>query len=112
MATLPEREYRSPQTAKRLKAMGVLPGVADLEFHWLEVDTSPTQERVTQTRRVLHLELKVRNRKPSQSQEEYALAVLLLGDDYYIVQSIDEAMTILGEHGLIKEGIKVAGVMW
>jgi hypothetical protein len=104
---VPNGEHRDPRTAAKLKAMGVLPGSADLEFHWSEWDAL-----VGKVRRVLHLELKVGNRKQSGSQAGFALAMRLLGDDYEVARSIDEAVAILGERGLIRRDVEVCGRRW
>jgi hypothetical protein len=105
---VPNGEHRDKRTAAKLKAMGVLPGSADLEFHWCDWD----DERKRKRRRVLHLELKIRNRPQTEAQAGFALAMKLLGDDYYVARSIDEAIGILGAHGLIKPDIEVCGKRW
>jgi hypothetical protein len=106
---VPNGEHRDPRTAAKLKAMGVMPGCADLEFHWIEKDPDyPDRMR----RRVLHLELKLPGRSSSEAQLVYALAVRLLGDDYEVARSVDEAIAILGEHGLISRGVEVGGKKW
>ena len=107
---VPNGEHRDPRTAAKLKAMGVLPGSADLEFHWVKTDFIGG-ECVLQ-RRVLHLELKVAGRKQSDAQVAFALAMKLLGDEYHVARSIDEAITILGERGLINPHIEVCGRRW
>ena len=103
---VPNGEHRDPRTAAKLKAMGILPGSADLEFHWCEADGGG------KTRRLLHLELKVRGRRQSATQAAFALAMRLLGDDYCVARSIDEAITILGERGLIRSNVEVCGRWW
>jgi hypothetical protein len=100
---VPNGEHRDFGTAQKLKAMGVLAGSADLEFHWVEAD---------KWRRVLHLELKVGNRKPSEAQAAFALAMMCLGDEYCVARSIDEAIEILGEHSLIRPDVEVCGRRW
>jgi hypothetical protein len=105
---VPNGEHRDKRTAAKLKAMGVLPGSADLEFHWCDWD----DERKRKRRRVLHLELKIANRPQSEAQAGFALAMKLLGDDYYVARSIDEAIGILGAHGLIKPDVEVCGKRW
>lgn|SRR5262245_40867184 len=104
---VPNGEQRDPRTAAKLKAMGVLPGSADLEFHWYEMDALQRKRR-----RVLHLELKVGNRPVSEAQVEFALAVKLLGDEYRIARSIDDAIAIVGGLGLIRPGVKVCARQW
>jgi hypothetical protein len=102
----PNGEHRDLRTAQKLKAMGVLPGSADLEFHWAEM------EEGRKVRRMLHLELKVANRPQSDAQIEFALAMELLGDEYHVARSIDEAIKILGERGLIRSDVEVCGRRW
>jgi hypothetical protein len=104
---VPNGEHRDLRIAQKLKAMGVLPGSADLEFHWAEVD-----ELGRKHRRLLHLELKVGNRQRTDSQVAFALAMRLLGDDYEVARSIDPAIAILGELGLIRPGVEVCGKRW
>jgi hypothetical protein len=105
MRHVPNGEERTLRTAQKLKAMGVLPGSADLEFHWCEVD-------IGKHRKLLHLELKVANRKMSEAQAGFALAMKLLGDEYLVAKSIDEAITILGERGLLRPDVTVGGRRW
>ena len=91
MRHVPNGEHRDPRTAAKLKAMGVLPGSADLEFHWCEIPL----------------------RRPQNiAQSEFALAVRLLGDEYHVVRSIDQAITILGERGLLRSDVEVCGRRW
>jgi hypothetical protein len=99
MRHVPNGEHRDPRTAQKLKAMGVLAGSADLEFHWHDGDH----------RRLLHLELKVAKRPPSHAQVTFAMRVRELGDGYHIARSVDEAIGIVGRYGLIKPGVRVAG---
>jgi hypothetical protein len=96
---VPNGEHRDPRTAAKLKAMGVLPGSADLEFFY----HGP---------RILFLELKLPGGKLSDVQAGFALAMKLLGAEYFVVTSIDEAITILGEHGLIRANVEVCGRRW
>jgi hypothetical protein len=104
---IPNGEHRDLRTAQKLKAMGVLPGSADLEFHWYEIDALERKHR-----RLLHLELKVGNRQRTDSQVAFALAMRLLGDEYHVARSIDEAIAILGERGLIRRNVEVCGRRW
>jgi hypothetical protein len=114
---VPNGEHRDPRTAAKLKAMGVLPGAADLEFNWCEPGTAACRSGecdpvVGKARRVLHLELKLPGRQQSDLQKEFALAVRLLGDEYHVVRSIDEAINILGERGLLRSDVEVCGKRW
>ena len=114
----PNGEHRDPKTAAKLKAMGVLPGVPDLQFHWVEMeghilfgehDPAIVPGKV---RRVLHMEMKAGNRPQGNAQVAFELAVKLLGDEYHVVRSVVDALEILGERGLIKEGVEIAGRRW
>jgi hypothetical protein len=62
--------------------------------------------------RVLFLELKLPRRKPSEAQDAFALAAKLLGAEYHVATSIEEAITILGERGLIRSNVEVCGRRW
>jgi len=105
---VPNGEHRDKRTAAKLKAMGVLAGSADLEFHWCDWDI----ERKCKCRHVLHLELKVGNRQLSAVQAGFALAMELMGDWHYVARTIDEAIGILGGHGLIRSDVEVCGKRW
>ena len=104
---VPNGEHRDPRTAAKLKAMGVLPGSADLEFHWTEKTLMHPKWR-----RVRHLELKTDRGRMTDSQTEFALAVRLLGDDHHVARSLDEAIVILGERGLLRSDVTVCGRRW
>lgn len=104
---VPNGEHRDPRTAAKLKAMGVLPGSADLEFHWCQLD-----ELERKHRRLLHLELKVGARRRTEAQVAFALAMRLLGDDYEVARSVDQAIAVLGERGLIRRDVEVCGRRW
>jgi hypothetical protein len=103
----PNGGYRDDREGAKLKAMGVLPGISDLQFHWCEVD-----ELRRKHRHVLHLELKADKGRLTDTQATFALAVKLLGDEYHIARSIDEAIGILGERGLIRNDVAVCGRRW
>ena len=107
----PNGEHRDPKTAAKLKAMGVLPGVPDLQFHWAELAPLGSGP-VGKVRRVLHMEMKAGNRPQGNAQIAFELAVKLLGDEYHIVRTVVDALEILGERGLIKEGVEIAGRRW
>jgi len=98
----PNGEHRDPKTAAKLKAMGVLPGVPDLQFHWKE----------PYHRKILHMEMKAGNRPQGNAQTAFELAVKLLGDEYHVVRTVVDALIILGERGLIREGVEIAGRRW
>ena len=107
---VPNGEHRDPRTAAKLKAMGVLPCSSDLEFHWREINEIGNMPIIC--RRMLHLELKTNRTSLRPSQQEFALAVKLLGDDYCVARSIDEAITMLGERGLLRSDVTVCGRRW
>jgi hypothetical protein len=109
---VPNGEHRDPRTAAKLKAMGVLPGSADLEFHWVERDINDIVGDKRLRRRVLHLELKIGKRPMSIAQVSFALSVRLLGDEYHVAHTVDEAVAILGERGLIRPDVEVCGRRW
>ena len=48
----------------------------------------------------------------SIAQVEFALAMRLLGAEYHVARSIDEAIAILGERGLIRSDVEVCGRRW
>jgi|SRR5215475_10020537 len=98
----PNGELRDKRAAAKLKAMGVLPGVADLQFHWCEIDADGRR-----CRRALHLELKAGNRPQSSAQVGFALAVKLLGDDFEIARSVDEAIATLATRGLLRNDVRL-----
>jgi hypothetical protein len=100
----PAGELRDKRTAAKLKAMGTLPGSADLEFFYVSDIGTGLQ--------VLFLELKRPGGKCSEPQVAFALAMKLLGAEYFVVTSIDEAITILGTRGLIKSNVEVCGRRW
>jgi hypothetical protein len=90
----PNGELRDPQTARKLKAMGTMPGVADLTFLW-----PPS--------RMLFLELKLPSIKPTPAQLDFARRVEAAGAQYCIARSVSEALELLRERGMIRPGIKV-----
>jgi len=99
---VPNGEHRDMRTAAKLKAMGVLPGSADLKFFWCDDDQL----------RVLFLELKLPGRKLSDAQVEFALRVGLTGAKLFVATSIDEAIGVVGAHDLIKRGVEICGKRW
>jgi hypothetical protein len=99
---VPNGEHRDVRTAAKLKAMGVVPGSADLEFFWSADDRL----------RVLFLELKLPGRKLSDAQVEFALRATMIGAQHFVATSIDEAIGFLGAHELIKRGVEICGKRW
>lgn len=103
MRHVPNGEHRDPRTAAKLKAMGVLAGSADLEFFWAEAE---------KRFRALFLELKLPGRNPTAEQAAFGLCMMTMGAQFYVAHSIDEAINIVGERGLIRDGITVGGRKW
>jgi hypothetical protein len=89
---VPNGELRDKRTAAKLKAMGELPGVADLVFVWCDDGVL----------RNLYLELKAHKRPMSPEQMVFCDRVIYAGADYHCVDSIDEALALLRAHGLLK----------
>jgi len=102
---VPNGEVRDKRTAAKLKAMGVLAGVADLVFLWKEIDESEGETR--KYLRVLFLELKLPGRQATDSQIEFALAVRLAGAEYKVARSIDAALELLRERDLLDPRRKI-----
>src|SRR5262245_17194103 len=89
---IPNGEERDKRVAAKLKAMGVLPGVADLLFIWSE-----------QTLRALFLELKRRGNALEENQEQFKLNCEAIGVLYAWADNIDDAVKILQGHNLLKQ---------
>jgi hypothetical protein len=100
---VPNGEYRDAKTAAKLKAFGILPGSADLEFFYRNAAGTPC---------ILFLELKLPGRKCSEAQMVFALAVKLLGAEYEVACSIDKAIGVIGKRGLIRSNVEVCGRRW
>lgn len=83
---VPNGEHRDKRTAAKLKAMGVLPGVADLVFDW--------------NGRMLYLELKRVGGVMSASQKEFKERAERAGRLYAVAYSVDEAVGILRGFGM------------
>jgi hypothetical protein len=107
---VPNGELRDIRTAAKLKAMGVLPGSADLEFFWKHYweDTEGSHTAFS----ALFLELKVPGNKPTFEQAGFGLAMQTLGAEYHWVCSVEAAISILGSRGLIKPDVEVCGMRW
>jgi hypothetical protein len=94
---VPNGELRDKRTAAKLKAMGELPGVADLVFVWN--DHNSIQQPCV---RLLYLELKARKRTMTPEQVVFCDRVIDAGADYHCVDNIDDALEILRAHGLLQ----------
>ena len=88
----PNGGWRHKITAMALKAMGVLPGVADLIF---------LQRDLNDLSFVLFLELKSKKGKQSASQLRFADSVLKLKFAYEVAHSLDEALAILKKYAIL-----------
>lgn len=82
-------EFRNIATAKRLKAMGVRPGVAD----WVLVLPNGV---------AAFLELKTATGRPSSAQAEFCASCMRINTPYRIAYSFEQAKAILLELGAIK----------
>jgi hypothetical protein len=90
---VPNGELRDKRAAAKLKAMGELPGVADLQFIY-----NDTRGQL----RILFLELKARGRHATPLQLEFERRVRALGCTYEIASSIDNACQILEKYGVLR----------
>jgi hypothetical protein len=90
---VPNGEERDKRVAAKLKAMGVLPGVSDLVFVWLD-DSGHLHN--------LYLELKARKRTMSPEQLVFCDRVTDAGAQYAYVDNIDDALRLLRAHGLLR----------
>ena len=113
---VPNGEVRDKRTAQKLKAMGVLPGSADLEFFWVDEMPSGPWALPPELRtrfRALFLELKrSAGIKLTTEQAEFGLAMRALGADFEVASSIDEAIAAVGTRGLIRTDVEVCGRRW
>lgn len=89
---IPNGELRDKAIAQKLKAMGELPGVLDLEFIW-----NDERGRL----RVLFLELKATKGELSDEQSDFIRRVARLGCATETAYSIDEAVAILERYGIL-----------
>jgi hypothetical protein len=89
---VPNGELRDKRAAAKLKAMGELPGVSDIEFIY-----NDQAGRL----HVLFLELKARGRRPSDDQQIFGRRVSRLGCAFECADSIDQAVEILQRYGIL-----------
>jgi hypothetical protein len=85
----PNGELRDKRAAAKLKAMGVLPGVADLQFIFPVAQPN------------LFLELKARRRKLSSDQDAFRSRVRSAGHHYEMADNIDDAVRILVKYNVL-----------
>lgn len=83
----PNGGYRNPCEAKKLKDMGVLPGVADLCF-------------LLPGGLAAFIELKVGRNPQTQGQKEFATSAIANGAAYAVCRSIDEVDATLRAWGV------------
>ena len=88
---VPNGELRDKRAAAKLKAMGVLPGVADLVFVWDDDGL-----------RNLYLELKAKGRRQTLEQITFAEVIALAGASYRCTDNLDDALAILKSFNLLK----------
>lgn len=93
---VPNGEHRDFKTARKLKAMGVLPGCADLEFFWRDGRL-----------RVLFMELKMPKNKLSETQSLFANRAQAIGAEHVTVKSIDDALDLLRERKLLRSDVRI-----
>jgi hypothetical protein len=94
-------ELRDARTGAKLKAMGLKPGVADLEFVWGELVSVVAEPRPMIFPRVLYLELKARGGKQTEAQKQFETSVTAKGCFYELADNIDEAVCILQKHRIL-----------
>lgn len=87
---VPNGEYRSPRTGARLKAMGVVPGVADVVL-------------VIPPGQAHFLELKAAKGRQSAEQREFEEWAASSGAPYAIARSPEEARRLLADWGAIDQ---------
>lgn len=98
----PNGEWRDIKTAAKLKAMGVLPGVADFFFLWKIPVSVVAMEKVQEFPQNLFLELKRRGEHLSVEQELFRDTVTAKASYYEVADSIDDAIAILKKYGVVK----------
>lgn len=73
---VPNGGQRSPIEANKFKAIGLVPGVADLHFFY--------------NGKIYFIELKIESGKQSTNQKTWETAILQQRGDYIIIKTIDE----------------------
>lgn len=85
---IPNGGKRPPRQTALFKALGVMPGVADLVFIW-------------PVRNILFLELKAKGRTPSDEQLHFKDMVLPTGAAWAWADNLDDAVSILQSSGIL-----------
>jgi hypothetical protein len=98
----PNGEWRSIQTGAKLKAMGVLPGVADLFFLWSIPVSVVAEPHVRKFPQNLFLELKRRGQDLSPEQEHFRDLVTAHAAYYELADSVDDAIAILKRYHILR----------
>lgn len=97
----PNGGFRTKAEASLLRAMGVLPGVADLTFTFPAYEAvGPTP--VTRARPALFLELKAKRGRLSPDQKVFRDLMLACGHIYEWADTLDGALEILQRHKVIR----------
>ena len=91
---IPNQSSSSPRTGAFLKAMGVIPGVADLCF--------------IKNGCAMFMEIKSAKGRQSPAQKSFEADCLLAGVPYACVDCIDAAITVLRSWGVIKPMARAA----
>jgi len=84
----PNGELRSVETARKLKAMGVRPGISDLLFIFRN--------------RLFALELKTKAGRTTPEQVRFQTLVLATGGDAAVARSFGDALTILENWDMLR----------
>jgi hypothetical protein len=98
----PNGEWRDIKTGAKLKAMGVLPGVADLFFLWSIPVSVVAEPHVRKFPQNLFLELKRHGEDLSPEQEHFRDLVTAHAAFYEVADSIDVAIAILKRHQILR----------
>jgi|SRR5215467_10136169 len=96
---VPNGEVRDKRVAAKLKAMGVMPGVADLLFFWKHYWEDSEGSHVNL--RALFLELKASKRTQSDPQRHFEDRSKFIGIHYECADTIDKAVSILTLYGIL-----------
>jgi hypothetical protein len=106
MFHVPNGEVRDKVAAAKLKAMGVLPGVSDLVFvwkkYWEDSEGSHTAPGI------LFLELKRLDGRLTSEQAAFGLALLVVGAEFAVAHSIDEAVEAVQSRGLLRSDRQIS----